>query len=212
MRMNEILRRSRPMRATVQTLLLIAATGIASGVQAAGAPLDVPSGTYGLDKTHGYITISYSHLGFSNPHVGFNDFDVALQLDSAKPELSQFTVTIVAGSIDSRVAEFNTHLKGVDYFDVATHPEIRFASSSLTMTSADTATIEGTLTIKGVSKSITLNAKLNKAGMHPLAKVPTLGISATTEIQRSEWGLSKYVPMVGDNVEIRIEVELHKIN
>jgi polyisoprenoid-binding protein YceI len=151
-------------------------------------------------------------MGFSNPHVGFTDFDVALRLDSAKPELSEFSVTIVAGSIDSRVAEFNTHLKGADYFDVGAHPEIHFASSSLTMTSADTVTIEGMLTIKGVSKPVTLNATLNKAGMHPLAKVPTLGVSATAAIKRSEWGLGKYVPMVGDNVDIRIEVELPMVN
>lgn len=177
-------------------------------VATVAAELGVPSGQYGLDKTHGYITFSYSHLGFSNPEVGFNDFDVDLVLDAQNPENSSFDVTIAAASIDSRVAEFDRHLHGADYFDVQAHPSIAFVSSAISMTSATTADITGNLTIKGVSKPVTLAATLNKAGMHPLQKVPALGVSARAMIKRSDWGLSKYVPMVSDDVELRIEVEL----
>lgn len=174
------------------------------------AAVDVPSGAYGLDKTHGYVTFSYSHLGFSNPEVGFNEFDVDLQLDAQNLQNSTFTVQIEAASIDSRVAEFDKHLKGTDYFDVTAHPLITFASTGMAMTSATTADITGVLTIKGIAKPITLAAVLNKAGIHPLQRVPAVGVSASAQIKRSEWGLSKYVPMVGDDVTLRIEVELPK--
>ena len=177
---------------------------------AGGQALGVPSGTYGLDKTHGYITFGYSHLGFSNPEVGFNDFDVALTLDAQAPQNSTFEVVIQAASIDSRVAKFDEHLIGPDYFDVATHKTIRFVSSAIQMTSANTADITGMLTLKGQSHPVALSAVLNKAGIHPLARVPALGVSASATLKRSQWGLDKYVPMVSDEVEVRIEIELPK--
>lgn len=174
----------------------------------AAAGLGVPDGRYGLDKTHGYITFGYSHLGFSNPEVGFNDFDVDLTLDASSPEASSFSVNINAESVDSRVDKFDDHLKGADYFDVANHKAITFVSEKISMTSANTADITGLLTIKGQSHPVTLAAVLNKAGMHPLAGIPALGVSATATLSRSQWGLSKYVPMVSDEVQLRIEIEL----
>ena len=76
------------------------------------------------------------------------------------------------------------------------------------MTSANTADITGTLTLKGQSHPVTLSAVLNKAGIHPIARVPALGVSATATLKRSQWGLDKYVPLVSDEVEVRIEIEL----
>ena len=77
---------------------LVLCLGLNLGVSAANAAIDAPSGAYGLDKTHAYITLTYSHLGFSNPHVGFNDFDVALTLDANEPSNSSVVVTIQAAS------------------------------------------------------------------------------------------------------------------
>ena len=187
----------------------LTATPKAPPASATGAAsLSVPDGRYGLDKTHGYITFSYSHLGFSNPEVGFKVFDVELNLNAADPAASTFEARIDAASIDSRVDEFNKHLVGADYFDVENYPEITFVSGSIRMTSDTTADITGTLTIKDQSHPLTLAAVLNKAGMHPLARVPALGVSARATLSRSQWGLKKYVPMVSDEVELRIEIEL----
>jgi len=183
----------------------------AAKAAAVKAGLGVPDGRYGLDKTHGYITFGYSHLGFSNPEVGFNDFDVDLTLDAKSPEASSFSVRINASSVDSRVEKFDNHLKGPDYFDVANHEAITFVSQKIDMTSANTADITGLLTIKGQSHPVTLAAVLNKAGMHPLAKIPALGVSAQATLSRSQWGLSKYVPMVSDEVQLRIEIELPQV-
>ncbi len=87
----------------------------------AGADLsDVPSGEYGLDDHHGYISFTYSHIGFSTPHVGFREFDANLTLDSENPENSVIEVVIDTASIDSRVDDFDDHLKSADFFEVET--------------------------------------------------------------------------------------------
>ena len=171
----------------------------------------VPAGSYGLDKTHGYITFTYSHLGFSNPRVGFDAFDVALDLDNEAPENSSLEVMIDAASINSRVEEFDEHLNGDKFFDTSEYPNIDFQSTGIEQTGDDTFRVNGNLTIKGVTKAVTLDAKINKAATHPLSKTPTVGVSATTSLLRSEWGLGDYVPMVSDWVEVEIEVELPKL-
>ena len=169
---------------------------------------DVPSGKYTLDSSHGYITFTYSHLGFSNPRVGFNRFDTVLDLDSSDPENSSVAVTIDATSIDSRVAEFNSHLNGEDFFNTAEYPTITFESTEIRATGADTFDITGDLTILGTTKPVTLLATINQAANHPMRNVPTVGVSASAALKRSDWGLGAYVPAVSDEVTLSIEVEL----
>lgn len=168
----------------------------------------VPSGKYALDSSHGYITFTYSHLGFSNPRVGFNSFDAVLDLDTGNPENSMVEVTIDATSIDSRVAEFNEHLNGADFFNTAEYPTITFKSTKVEATGDNTFDVTGDLTILGTTKPVTLATTINKADNHPLRNVPTVGVSASTKLMRSEWGLGAYVPAVSDEVELSIEVEL----
>ena len=169
---------------------------------------DVPSGEYTLDSSHGYITFTYSHLGFSKPRVGFNRFDTQLDLDSSDPESSAIEVTIDASSIDSRVAEFNDHLNGSDFFNTAEYPTITFKSTKVEATGDNTFNVTGDLTILGTTKPVTLAATINKAADHPIRNVPTVGVSASATLMRSEWGLDAYVPAVSDEVELSIEVEL----
>ena len=169
---------------------------------------DVPSGKYTLDSSHGYITFTYSHLGFSNPRVGFNRFDTELELDSSNPENSAVEVKIDVASIDSRVAEFNDHLNGSDFFNTAEHPIITFKSTKVEVTGENTLDVTGNLTILGTTKPVTLATTINRAANHPMRNVPTVGVSATAKLMRSEWGLGAYVPAVSDEVELSVEVEL----
>jgi polyisoprenoid-binding protein YceI len=169
---------------------------------------DVPSGKYTLDSSHGYITFTYNHLGFSNPRVGFNRFDTELELDSSNPVNSAVEVTIDASSIDSRVAEFNEHLNGSDFFNTDDYPTITFKSTKIEASGEDTFEVTGDLTILGTTKPVTLTATINKAADHPMRNVPTVGLSASATLIRSEWGLGAYVPAVSDEVALSIEVEL----
>lgn len=184
-----------------------------------GASLDaaadlsaVPGGRYELDPTHGYILFSYSHLGFSNPSVGFNTFEAVLDLDADDPADSGIQVTIDASSIDSRVPEFNDHLNGADFFDTAQFPAIVFESTGILAVADDRFKVTGNLTIKDVTRPVVLDATINKAANHPFKQTPTIGITATGDILRSEWGLDNYAPAVSDEVTLRIEVELNKAN
>lgn len=186
----------------------LAALILTFAVDASAELADVPSGAYSLDKTHGYITFSYSHLGFSNPRVGFDDFDVILDLDNESPENSRIEVAIDAASISSRVPEFDEHLNSGDLFDTARFPSITFKSGSIESTGDDTYRVTGDLTIKGITRPVTLAAMINKAANHPMLDVPTVGVSATAEVLRSDFDLAYAVPAVSDEVTISIEVEL----
>ena len=191
-------------RSALAAILLGLALNASAGLS------DVPSGNYGLDKSHGYITYTYSHMGYSTPHVGFRSFDVGLVLDNENPANSAIDVTIDATSIDSRVDVFNGHLNGPNFFDTANHPTITFKSTSFEDAGEDKFNIAGDLTIKGVTKSVTLDATLVKAANHPMRKTPTIGVTAETKVSRSEWGLSRAVPNVGDEISIFISVEMTK--
>lgn len=168
----------------------------------------MPAGLYEVDPQHAYVNFSYTHLGFSRPVVGFNDFTVELELEPEEIAKSRISVDIDPASIDSRVDEFNGHLVGEDFFDVENHPEIRFVATAIEMTGANTANITGDLTIKGITKPVVLDAAINKAGTHPMNKKPTIGISATGVLMRSEWDLGRYVPAVSDEVELNLQLEL----
>ena len=196
------------MRKTIRTAL--ATTFLALAVNAQADLSDVPSGEYGLDDHHAYISFTYSHIGYSTPHIGFRNFDANLMLDSENPQNSEIEVVIDTTSIDSRVDEFNGHLRGSNFFDTDNYPQATFKSTRIEGTGEDTFNVTGDLTIKDVTKSVTLEATLNKAAMHPMRKIPAVGFSAETTIMRSDFGLDRAVPAVGDEVTIYITVEMPK--
>ena len=196
------------MRKTVQPALVATFLALAANAQADIS--DVPSGEYGLDDHHAYISFTYSHIGYSTPHIGFRNFDANLTLDSENPQNSEIEVVIDTTSIDSRVDEFNGHLRGSNFFDTDNYPQATFTSTSIEGTGEDTFNVTGDLTIKDVTKSVTLEATLNKAAMHPMRKIPAVGFSAETTIMRSDFGLDRAVPAVGDEVTIYITVEMPK--
>lgn len=165
-----------------------------------------PAGEYTLDKTHGYITFSYLHQGYSRPWLRFRDIDATLTIDDKDINQSSVVVEIDAASIDSGVDIFDEHLVGDKHFHVEKYPKINFKSVSL-KTDGKTFTMLGELTMKGTTKSVELEGTFNKGGNHFKTKKPILGFSATASLKRSDWGLGSYVPMVGDKVDVVIEME-----
>ena len=170
----------------------------------------LPAGLYLSEDTHAYIAFSYDHQGFSNPILRWSEFDAELDLVPDNPTASTLRVAIDPSAIDSGVDEFNDHLRSEDFFHVAEHPEIAFTSTSLSMDTPTTGTLQGDLTMKGVTRPVTLDVELNKVGENFRTKIPMFGISATGQLRRSDYDLGLYAPMVGDEVDLMIEVEFQK--
>ncbi len=167
----------------------------------------VTSGTYSLDKGHGYITMTYDHQGYSKPYIRFVGFDAELNLNVESPLESSVTVDIDPATIDTGVPAFDDHLKSADIFDVATHSEISFVSTKLEMTGDKTGKMTGDLTMKGITKPVTLDVVLNKADFYKRGNTNKIGFSAKASLMRSEWDLGFAVPFVGDQVDLIIETE-----
>lgn len=167
-------------------------------------------GTYVMDKTHGYIYMTYSHLGFSNPTIRFDEVDAVVTLNADDVTASTLSVDIDPALIDTGIEKFDTHMRGSDLFDVENHPEITFRSTGLSLDTAYSGTMTGDLTIKGVTKSVTLDVTLNRAAPHPFKGTEAFGISASGEVMRSDFGISYGVPAVGDKVSLQIEAEFAK--
>lgn len=169
----------------------------------------LPAGTYTDDNGHAYIQFSYDHQGYSRPVLRWREFDATVTFDADAPENSSLTVTIPAASIDSMVPAFDEHLKSADFFDVESYPTISFVSTSLDINPDGTGTITGDLTVKDITRPITFDGKINKAGQSR-SGVAMFGISGTGMMKRTDYGVGKFAPFVGDEVELVMEVEFQK--
>ena len=177
----------------------------ASGVDISTAP----SGTYKAEAGHAYIAFSYDHQGYSKPILRWGEFDGTVVLNADSPENSTVSVTIPVASIDSGVEAFNGHLTGAGFFDAETYPTITFKSTDINQIITGSGQLTGDLTIKGITKPITLTTKLNKVGQNFRSGADMFGISATGSLNRGDYGLDKYLP-VGEYVNLMIEVEFQK--
>ncbi len=166
---------------------------------------------YEFDKAHTQIMFSVSHLGFSNSHGRFTDFDGGFTFDAEKVEDSVIDVTINSGSIEMDHKGWNDHLKNADFLDIEKFPKISFQSNEIVKTADDRGEVSGDLTILGITKPVTLEVVFNREGIHPYSKRHVAGFSATGEVKRSDFGMTYGLPGVGDMVSIKIEVEGMKI-
>lgn len=162
--------------------------------------------TYTFDPTHTYVLWHISHFGFSEPS-GKWMANGTLVLDPIHPKNSHLQAKIQVGDIVTGIPKLDEHLKSKDFFDVAQFPEATFVSDKVNQTGQDTATILGHLTLHGVTRPVILNVKLNKIGISPIDQKKTAGFTATTKINRSDFGMMTYLPGLGDEVKLEIEVE-----
>lgn len=179
------------------------------GAAAPAATMALPaSGTYTLDPNHTQVRATWNHLGLSRPGATFGGMSGTIAIDTANPANSSVNVRIPLSGMDSGVDAFDEHLRSADFFDTAAHPEATFVSRSVQFTGLGSAfTVNGDLTIKGITKPVVLHAVLNGAGTHPMAKVPAAGFSAKARIKRSDFGVDMAAPMVSDDVELNITAE-----
>ncbi len=171
------------------------------------AAVDTKAEHYTFDKAHTQVLFFVNHLGFSMSQGEFHDYDGYYTFDRAHPEKSTIDVTINTGSIDMDDEKWDDHLKNKDFFNVEKFPTMTFKSTAIEVTGENTADITGDLTILGVTKPAVLKTTYNKSAVHPFSKKYVSGFSATATVKRSEYGMTYGLPGVGDDVEVRIEVE-----
>lgn len=182
---------------------------LASALLLATLPAFAGKRDYAIDPGHTMVLASWSHFGFSNPMANFGGARGTISFDDAKPADSSVNVEIPIAQLDSFVPELDTHLKGKDFFDAEQFPTATFTSTRVIAKGKNQFEVRGTLTLRGVSKPVVLNAVLNKRGLQPMLGKQAIGFDATAAIRRSDFGISEHVPMVGDVVMLRITTEAH---
>ncbi len=165
---------------------------------------------YALDPSHSQIVFSYNHLGFSTTTGMFSGFGGTILFDQAEPAKSSVEVSFPVTSMLTGWQERFDHFMTKDFFDATDDEMVTFKSTGIEVTGEKTAKITGDLTLNGVTKSVVLEAVLNQAGEHPMAKTPWAGFSATTTLLRSEYGLGMFTPYISDEVLVQISIEAGK--
>lgn len=188
------------------------AAGTSPGVTAL-AP-DVPAGAYRLDLSHASLLFRVDHLGFSRYTARFKGFDAQLDFDPAKPEAARLTATVDTHSLETdfpfaEQLDFNAQLRGEEWLSADEHPRMTFVSQRVVLNGSNTATIDGELTMRGVTRPVTLEATFNGgyAG-HPMDPQARIGFSAHGVLQRSEFGMTYGIPEPGSKMGVSDEVEI----
>ncbi len=197
-------------------ILALAVTALPASAQAPDVPgkadiSRVAAGAYKLDPTHTQVAFSVNHFGFNAYHGLFGDVTGSMTLDPANPAATRLSIEIPMAGITTSSKALTDHLKKPEFFDAAKFPTGRFESTSI-IVDGMTAKIVGNLTIKGVTKPVTLDARFIGAGTNPFNKAPTVGFEASTSIKRSDFNVSYGIPLVSDRVDLLVTAAFEKAN
>ncbi len=187
--------------------LSLAGQGLA---QATVDPGSVKSGTYALETSHARVVFSLTHMGFSTWYGDFSGSTGTLNIDPKVPGAAKLDITIPTGQVTTTNAIVDRELKSPGWFDAEKYPAITFHSTSVVSTGPTTAKVTGDLTFHGVTKPVDLDVTFKGAGTNPLSRAYTVGFDARGSLKRSDFGVSKYVPMVGDQVELMISAPFER--
>ncbi len=198
------------MRSNFKTLslgaALLASTALAAA-QNTPPMVAAKAQIYSFDVPHTQIYFTVNHLGFSNSTALLSLKEGSLTLDQANMGNSKADVTIDVASLQFGDKTWNEHMADKKFFNTAAFPTMKFSSTKVEMSSATAGKLTGNLTMLGVSKPVTLDFTVNKIDANPMSKKPYAGFSATGSLKRSDFGMSAYLPSIGDEVKIRIEAE-----
>jgi polyisoprenoid-binding protein YceI len=174
-----------------------------------GAELPVP-GTYAIDASHSTVEFVVRHLGLAKVRGGFSAFDGVIEI-ADRPEESRVTVDVALASLDTREPNRDEHLRASDFFDVSNHSTMSFRSTRVTGSGTDW-TLEGDLTLRGVSNPVSLDVTFEGAGRDPWGG-QRIAFSASGEIVRDHWGMTWNQVLetggfvIGRKVKLELEVE-----
>ena len=203
----------------MRRLPLIAATILLAAAAAAQMPTSPPgsanpaavtAGTYKIEPDHTQVVFAVDHMGFSLYRGDLSGASGSLTIDPAALGKAALSVTVPIGSIHTTSAKLDGELVSADWLDAGRYPQASFVSTHVTPGPNNTARIDGTLTLHGVSRPVTLLARFHGAGANPMSKASTLGFDGQLSISRSEFGVTKYVPLVADHVTLTIAAAFEK--
>jgi len=158
---------------------------------------------------HSMPRFEYSHFGYSTQLSRFDKTSGKIIIDR-DAKLGSVDVVIDATSVDSGFPLFNTHLQEVDFFNTTKYPTITFKSTNVKFDGDKVSSVDGNLTIKDVTKPVTLTLLSFHCMPHPMLKKDACGATATTKIKRTDFNMGKYAPYVGDEVTLTLPVEAIK--
>ncbi len=165
--------------------------------------------SFSIEPTHTYPRFEYSHFGYSNQQQRFDKTSGKIVVDRAA-KTGSVDVSIDAKSVNTGYALFNSHLQGADFFDTEKFPTITFKSTQVKFDGDKPVAVDGNLTIKGVTKPVTLTVTSFHTMPHPMLKKDAIGANAVAKVKRSEFNMGKNVPYVSDEVTLSIAVEAIK--
>ncbi|QFT93365.1 hypothetical protein FIU86_10985 [Roseovarius sp. THAF9] len=165
---------------------------------------------YNLDPSHSQVVFTYEHLGFSTTYNVFTGFEGEIMFDQEEPANSSVSVSIPVMSMYTGWEKRLEHFMSDDMFGAEEGDMITFTSTGIEVTGDTTAEITGDLTINGTTKSVVLDAELNKADTHPMQEKQWVGFDATTTLMRSDYGLDYAAPAVSDELQVMISIEAEK--
>ena len=191
---------------------------LAAAVLIAALPLAAAAApeSYTLDPYHTYAHFEVNHLGFSTMRGRFDKSSGKFTLDKAAKsgslDLAIETASITTGDNDKagRPRARDEHLRSPDFFNVAEFPRMTYKTTAVKFSGDNPATIEGNLTLLGVTKPLTLHVDNWKCGANPMSKKEMCGGNASGTLKRTDFGMKYGVPGVGDELKLFIEVEGYK--
>lgn len=197
------------MRIVLTALLAVSAIPVLAQdmpTEAPGAPdpARVVAGTYNVDPDHTQVLFTVSHLGFSTYTGMFIAPTGTLAIDPKNPAAAKVDITFPIARVVTTAAGLDEHLQKPEFFDAAKFPTGHFVSTKVTIAN-ETAQIDGNLTLRGVTRPVTLDAQFVGAGKSPMGPPKVnVGFAATTTIKRSDFGISYGIPLVSDEVLLTI--------
>ena len=165
--------------------------------------------TYLIDTNHTAPRFSYSHFGFSTQLSRFDKTAGKVIFDKAA-RTGSVDITIDMKSVNTGSTLFNEHIQAEDFFDTTKYPTAMFKSSKVYFEADKPVKVDGNLTIKGITKPVTLTITSFQNMEHPMLKKDAIGANAITVVKRSDFNMSKYVPYVSDEVTLSIAIEAIK--